>query len=346
MPSCPRKEIFNPHEPGYYHCFSRCVRGAYLCGRDAVTGKCYDHRKGWIERRLEFLASVMGLDVIAHGVMDNHFHVVLRNRPDVVKGWSDREVARRWLRVCPGTRRELEQDPPEPTKQQIEALMADRKQLAEVRTRLSSISWFMRFVDEFVARCANREEGEHMGRFWAGRFTSTALLDVVGILLCVMYVDLNPIRAGKAKTPEASRYTSAYRRIEARQARLRAGKGQREGQTAAAWLAPVELAAPPPDGAQARAGRRVSDKGFLEMSLDEYLRLLDWSGRQIRGDKRGAIPADLAPILQRLELDPEFCLEGAQSFDTWFADFAGRAATLTSHAAKIGRAWIRGMKRR
>jgi hypothetical protein len=159
------------------------------------------------------------------------------------------------------------------------------------------------------------------------------------------------IRAGKAQTPETSRHTSAYLRIEARQARKRGGKAPKgnpaaqPAASAAAWLAPVELAAPPPDGPQAIAGRRASDEGFLEMSLDEYLRLLDWSGREIRSDKRGAIPADLAPILERLELNVEFCLEGVQSFGTWFADFAGRAKTLAAHAAKTGRKWIRGMSR-
>jgi hypothetical protein len=57
MPARPREEIVDPTEPGFYHCFSRCVRRSFLCGEDGYTGKNYDHRKCWIETRFEFLAS-------------------------------------------------------------------------------------------------------------------------------------------------------------------------------------------------------------------------------------------------------------------------------------------------
>jgi hypothetical protein len=290
----------------------------------------------------------MSLDVIANAITDNEFHVVVRNRPDLAERWSDHEVARRWLHACPGTRCELDQDPPEPTPSQIDALVADREKLAVVRIRLSDISWFMRFVDESVARWANAEEGKNIGRFWGGRFKCTRLLDFLGLVLGVLHVDLSLIRVGMSKTPSTSRHTSAFRRVVARQAQRQHNTGHQEqpvSETTAVWLSPVQLAVPPPDGLQACAGLRVSDDGFLEIILDEYLRLLDWSAGEIQNDQRCTVPADLAAILQQLQLEAEFFLEGLRSFREWFADFAGSAATLAQHAAKTGRNWIRGMRR-
>jgi hypothetical protein len=96
MARIPRKDRIENADVGVSHCINRCVRRAFLCGTDAVSGKCFDHRKQWIQDRLEFLAGVFGVDVMGFAVMSNHMHLVLRNRPDVVREWSDEEVARRW----------------------------------------------------------------------------------------------------------------------------------------------------------------------------------------------------------------------------------------------------------
>ncbi len=95
------QETFDPAEVAIVHCVQRCVRRAFLAGVDAVTGKNYEFRREWIRRRLELLASVFGIDVLAYAILSNHLHVVTRTRPDVVASWSDREVAIRWLRVFP-----------------------------------------------------------------------------------------------------------------------------------------------------------------------------------------------------------------------------------------------------
>ncbi len=347
MPARPRKDIVDPTEPGFYHCYSRCVRRAFLCGDDSYTGKNYDHRKDWIETRLDLLASQMAIEVTGTAVMDNHLHVVVKIRPDIVIGWSDQEVARRWLKVCPGERQlDLTAPPIEPTEEKIAELMADKVQLGECRKRLASLSWMMKLLKEQISRSSNHED-QCTGAFWEGRFKSTRLLDLYALVLCSMYVDLNPIRAKKATTPETSLHTSAYLRIKARLARSETSKSERNESLdplAAAWLSPIDEDTPPPDGPQAARGRRASDQGFLPMTLDKYLLLLDWSGRQLPLDKRGAIPQELAPILSRLELAADHWLEGLQSFQQWFSDFAGRPATLRAHAAKSGIRWIRGMR--
>jgi hypothetical protein len=89
MPAYARREIIAETEVGVYHCVSRCVRRAFLRGQDALTGRSFEHRKGWIQSRLEELAGIFAVDVLGFSVMSNHIHQLLRNRPDVAATWSD-----------------------------------------------------------------------------------------------------------------------------------------------------------------------------------------------------------------------------------------------------------------
>ncbi len=79
----------------YYHCISRCVRWAMLCGEG------FEHRKQWIEDRLELLAANFAVSVCGFAVMDNHLHVLARLDPAAATNWSDAEVVRRWMAVYP-----------------------------------------------------------------------------------------------------------------------------------------------------------------------------------------------------------------------------------------------------
>jgi REP element-mobilizing transposase RayT len=161
---------------------------------------------------LELLSAVFGLDVLTYAILSNHLHVILRIRPDVVEEWSNWDVATRWLKLYPGKR--LDEHLGEPTQEQIAKLVSNQEKLNQVRRRLSDVSWFMRALAEPIARMANREDG-CKGRFWEGRFKAQKIVDEAGLLACAMYVDLNPVRAAMAATPEQSRYTSAFDRIEA-----------------------------------------------------------------------------------------------------------------------------------
>jgi putative transposase len=96
-----RRDIVDPDNPGIYHCYSRCVQRAYLCGYDQETGEKLDHRKQWIEDRQIFLASIFAMELQGYAILDNHMHHVIRTRPDIASEWSDEEVVRRWLRLHP-----------------------------------------------------------------------------------------------------------------------------------------------------------------------------------------------------------------------------------------------------
>jgi hypothetical protein len=339
MARAPRREVIADGEVGIYHCVNRCVRRAYLCGRDNVTGQSFEHRREWIRERLEFLAGQFGLEVLGFAVMSNHLHVILRSRPDVVAAWSDDEAARRWWHIFP-QRHDDEGNASEPTAADLRMLQADVKRFAEIRKRLSNVSWFMRCLAEPIARRANRED-DCTGRFWEGRFKCLPLLDEAAVAACSVYVDLNPVRAGVAKTPEASEFTSAHERIHADEPRKCPAKRQRVTPRDG-WLSPVELDARREERSK-QPRRRASHKGFLPLSQLQYLELLDWTGRQVRQDKRGAIPAELAPILDRLQLSHETWVATVQHFGKWFHRAAGRPETLAREAHRRGRHWLSGI---
>ena len=175
MPAYARRNIVDDDRVGVYHCIARCVRRAFLCGADSYTGRDFSHRKAWVLDRLRELARLFGVEVCDYAVMSNHLHIVLRNRPDVARQWSDDEVAIRWRKLFP-QRDELTGEPREPNGHDVAMLTADAGRVALLRSRLASLSWFMRCLCEWVARKANHEEGS-FGRFWAGRFKSQPLLD-------------------------------------------------------------------------------------------------------------------------------------------------------------------------
>jgi REP element-mobilizing transposase RayT len=140
--------------------------------------------------------------VWAYAVMENHYHTILRTRPDIVAMWSDRDVAIRWLTLFP-RHRDMRGVPMPPREEEICALADRPERIAQLRQRLCSLSWFMGRLNEFIARAANKED-KVKGRFWEARFKCQALLDEAAIASCMVYVDLNPIRAGVAGTPEES----------------------------------------------------------------------------------------------------------------------------------------------
>ncbi|MEQ8788529.1 MAG: hypothetical protein RIC55_19625, partial [Pirellulaceae bacterium] len=78
-----RADVFDPAEVSVFHCINRCVRRCFLCGHDAVSGRSFEHRKRWLEERLRFLAGCFGIDLLGFAILSNHFHLILRNRPDV-----------------------------------------------------------------------------------------------------------------------------------------------------------------------------------------------------------------------------------------------------------------------
>ncbi len=202
----PRSHLVAADAPGWYHCTSRCVRRAFLCGVDKLTSRDYGHRRQWIADRIHAPAGIFAVGVYGYAVMSNHYHVIVRVDPDIASRRSDEEIADRWVELFPrgdGARDRLHRD----------GLLADPERLALLRQRLGSLSWFMRCLNEPIARRANADD-DVRGHLWEARFKCQALLDDHAVLAAMAYVDLNPVRAGIANGIEDSDYTSVQKRLQ------------------------------------------------------------------------------------------------------------------------------------
>lgn len=376
MPRIPRAEQFDPESVCIVHLVQRCVRRAYLAGVDAVTGRDFQHRRDWIRSRMERLASVFGLDVLTYAILSNHLHIVVRTRPDVTQTWSDYDIALRWLRIFPGRR--IDEQLAEPTTNDVQTLANNKERIQSIRIRLSDPSWFMKALCEPIARMANKQD-EVTGHFWEGRFKAQAITDEAGLLACSMYVDLNPVRAAMAKSPEDSTHTSAYDRIHAQQGAMipsaaaelvaietaEAGKIIRSSTPAQlrkrnavkkrssanilrdAWLSPLLLNERQNAGPQAsKTGVRASDKGFLAIDLKDYLRLLDWTNRQRALAVKSSIPKELDLILKRIGIDGQMWCDLVWNFKKYFAtgNAVGSPKTMRESADERSRKFTRGQK--
>ena len=304
----PRYRQVSIQDTPYYHCISRCVRRAFLCGSDPLTGFDFEHRRQWIIDRIKLLCSAFAVDLCAYAIMSNHYHIVVRINADEVEQWSDEEVAKRWMQIFTGPflmHRHLAN---------AKLNSAELKCVAELfvtwRERLADLSWFMRCINEPIARMANAED-HCSGRFWEGRFKSQALLDDRALLACMAYVDLNPIRAAMAKTPEQSDYTSVQERIRH------------------------------PENSCLSPFKEQTDKG-IPFNLKDYLELVDWGGREVKCNKRGYIPSNSPPILARLRMDAAPVLDYLAKDDQPAPCALGPVGMLRDFAVSVGRKFIKG----
>ena len=308
MPTARKSQISLIDTP-YYHCISRCVRRAFLCGKDKATGKSYEHGQQWVEDKLLFLGSVFAIDICAYAVMSNHNHLVLFVDEEQAQNWSVLEVVSRWHQLFKGTllTQQFERDGEEGLSKA--ELVAVEETAQVYRQRLMDISWFMRVLNEDIARRANREDG-CTGRFWEGRFKSQALLDEAALAACMAYVDLNPIRAKMAATPEESDFTSIQLRIK------HALRGEQPKQLATFVGNP----------------QQHMPKG-LAFELRDYMELVELTGRGIREDKAGHIEQHQPAMLTRLHISADNWLKLTTQFTKVFHGAVGHEEVLSDFQA-------------
>ena len=348
----PRSVLVSLEDTPWYHCVSRCVRRAFLCGEDRFSGMNFDHRRGWIAERIGQLAGIFAIDVAAYAVMSNHYHVVMRIDRARALEWSLEEVLERWTRLFSGpllVTRYLSEARGQMTGAEIAKVEEMGK---DYRARLHDLSWFMRTLNEHIARKANAEDGVK-GRFWEGRFKSQALLDEAALLAAMAYVDLNPVRAGIAETPEASDYTSIQERI--------VGLPEKEEPaTGTAECVPGnESDIVSVDGEALRAEDRVQPlpraalmpfdatsqtPWAIPFAFDDYLELVDWTGRAIRSGKRGRIPSGHPGILDRLGIDPERFIGYSERLLKAFGTAVGAPAAMANLCARRQTKYLRGIQ--
>lgn len=304
----PRYRQVSLEDTPYYHCMSRCVRRAFLCGSDPHTGFNFEHRRQWIVDRVKLVCSVFAADLCAYAIMNNHYHIVVKIDAARAAQWTDQEVVRRWLQLFSGPQL-IHRYLSRAVLTEIELKWIDEL-LTTWRERLADLSWLMRCINEPIARMANAEDRCN-GSFWEGRFKSQALLDERALLACMAYVDLNPIRAAMASTPEKSDYTSIQERI-----------SHPEGNGLASFV--------------------EQSGNALPFDLKDYLELVDWGGREVKRNKHGYIPASTPPILVRLNMNASPVLKYLAKDDLPSTGALGPVSRLREFAASVGRQFVKG----
>ncbi|REG82251.1 transposase, partial [Marinomonas pollencensis] len=172
---------------------------------------------------------------------------------------------------------------------------------------LTDISWFMKELNEPIARRANLED-ECTGHFWEGRFKSQALLDEAALIACMAYVDLNPVRSGISDAPEDSDFTSIKKRV----------------------VSLKENSQPKNLYPFVGNPRQDMPEG-LPFQLADYLELVDLTGRIVRESKKGSIDASLLPILQRLNISSENWLCIATEFEARTGRVVGQELSIDQY---------------
>ena len=338
-----RKDSLDPSVSQVVHVWNRCIRAMALCGFDPITKVNRDYRRQWSRDRLEHLASVFAIEVLTYAIMHNHTHQVLRTRPDIARQWSAETVAWRWLMITP--KRDRCGKPIEPTKEQVRKITANPGLVEKLRLRLSDVSFWMQSYAQHIAVRANRED-EQFGHFWQARFSAHVLVDPAAVIRCMLYVDLNPIRAGLADSIADSDFTAAKDRLDDLRIHLAtandnqitltfhsgsdSAKWERLDQQYSGWLSPIEIESgaientEDAEGGEVTVGdstpraRRASRRGAIQMTLTKYLWLLELVGQQPRTGGSGCISPEAVSLLTQLNIEPTDFLESVWLFGRRF----------------------------
>ncbi|MFT7560793.1 MAG: REP element-mobilizing transposase RayT [Flavobacteriales bacterium] len=357
-----REALISLDATPYYHCYVRCVRQAYLCGDNVATGENYDHRKQWIVSRIRFLSYVYAIDICAYAVMSNHYHLVLHVDQAKAKSWTDEEVVGRWMQLYKG---HLLVDSWLEDAESLDQLSLTKVKdiIAEWRERLANISWFMRGVNEKVARMANKEEG-HTGRFWESRFKSQALLDDAAVLSCMAYVDLNPIRAGLAGDLCESDYTSIQQRLFDHSVDVVTSGGNdtspisesNRDVLSSRLVEQAELKEELGVSLQPEAelvsfsnssnfNNLKKQHVCLPFSLDDYLEVVEYTGRAIVGANKGYINERTPKVLSRLGLQANTWVDHVTNCTRSYASCVGSVDNILNFAERFDRRWGKGVSK-
>jgi len=273
-------------------------------------GEGAEDRKQWIEDRLQLLAAHFSISVGGFSVMDNHLHVLVRLDPDDASQWTAQEVIRRWIAIYPP--KTLAMDDPKIVQMHIAHQTKDKERVALLRERLANLGWFMKALKEPLARLANQED-ECRGTFWEARYKSIAILDTEALLATCAYIDLNPLAAGIAQTPEKSEHTSIGQRVShvRSQGKIDCLQAARQGSVAGSkaagnveqdhWLVPIEDRRP-----HTNAKNPSDREGMVDsFPLGSYLLLVDYTGRLYRNNK-ARMGSAVKEVFERLGTSGEY----------------------------------------
>ncbi|MFM8477614.1 MAG: hypothetical protein ACKOEO_17665 [Planctomycetaceae bacterium] len=361
-----RSAYVDPRENAIF--YIRCRTKKSLILPPAQPGSDPDtHRVRYIEDLIRQYAGLFGISVHAHAVMRREFRIVLQSRPEVVLMLSDYEIARRWLSICPTLSR-ARTPSPEPAEEEIDLLCGQPLRIADLRDRLSSISWWMRLLQQRVAQLCNREDKTE-GRVWNGRFRAVLLLDGTAHLAALVNVDLAAVRVSTGKPVSVSEFTSAVYRRQEQLAATDRGTGEKtmENSIAADGTAAFSSELTSDVTAQVRDGQhlapivsgdaytafadrlavnghqhRSSEDRVVNSDGDDYRKLLQLTHEGFPGAGPSKLP-ERCSLLSSLKIHPNIWIALVGYFDDLFSHVAGKLESMNAHVPKTGdrRAYVR-----
>jgi hypothetical protein len=180
------------------------------------------------------------------------------------------------------------------------------------RHRLSDLGWFMKCLNEPMARQANKEDG-CTGHCWKSQYKSQTLLSEEALLSGMAYVDLNPISARLCNTPEESDHTTIKARITPGFNLNKAMDDEIKPQPLQRFHLPLK------PFTQFDVNVTAREQIGILFSLEDYQQLVVTTGRMIRTDKHGAIPIKLPPILEWLSINQQQSQQFEKLYESQFA---------------------------
>lgn len=280
-----RSQTVDPDLSCIYHVTSRCVNGDFLLNDPQGATKRFMYEQ------LRRLHDAFAIEISHYGLLDSHMHLVLRLNPLLAQSWTSLQVAQRWAAIHP-PRIKRRQHREAAIEAWIQEKAADEAWVTRTRTKLASLSQFMKDLKQPVT-CFVNERAGRFGPLWAQRFNAAALVDVEGLLATGIYVDLNVFAAGGHDSPEKAPCTSLQERCQALQQH-----GAQAAETTL-WLLPIE--ARTTDDTTAAQAHQGMIRG---LTLLAYLILLDAIARMLREGK-AHLREDALPILQRLGVEEQ-----------------------------------------
>lgn len=305
-------------ETSYYHCSSQCVSNAYLCGNDPASIKNYDHRRKWMTDKLAQLSRMFAIKVCSYAILHNRYSLVVCVNQNVAKSLSDQDVVARWS-ICFKV--------PQVVKSVLEGKSINNEDYIKAhclidtwRHRLSDLSWFMRLLNECIARRANSEDG-CKGKFWKGRYKSQALLDDAALIACMSYIDM---------LPECSRQESM---------------GDTQGVSSLSYHTcgikkpersePLKL--------QLAPFKRNNESFSLPCTYHEYKNLIIWTKQALITKRKWYVPGQCRTFLNNIGINANIWLDFVSHYHRFFNQAVGSYGNMRKLSVKQGKRHLRGM---
>jgi len=196
------KRLKLTEEEGFFHIISRTVGQEFFLG---------DVEKEKLFNIIKYYSGYYFVKPIGLTVMSNHFHLLIKSEPESY--YSDDQVKQRIAeyRDKKKKKEKAKEEDWEEEEEEGDGEISDNE-LQQIKKQMADISEYVRAIKQTFSRWYNKMNNRS-GYLWGDRFKSVLIEKGEGLLNCLAYIDLNPVRAGIVKRPEDYRWSGIGYRI-------------------------------------------------------------------------------------------------------------------------------------